>query len=154
MMDRPEVERFVREADVQPTCACASRHCGPHRCWPSWISWIGLGVGLVYVVLMHSFYLAERADQQGAFHETLQQSVEARITQRLTAFQSEVGQEIRQRLDTSHGTVDAQVKAVNEQLRRAQELTWALATPEIERDLELRQAIRQVQEDMQTLRTH
>lgn len=50
------LERLVEAQSV--LCRCASRTCGPHRCWPSKAGWVGIGLLLTYAIFMHSFFFS------------------------------------------------------------------------------------------------
>src|SRR3990167_6703250 len=79
-----EIERFVREADVKPTCECAGRKCGPHRCWPSLIYLGIIGIFVAGGWITGSYVDGEMdrlrrelADFRGSFAETMTASVMA-----------------------------------------------------------------------------
>ena len=131
----PDIEKWVREADVTPTCACAERKCGPHRCWPSRIyllTIIGL-LGFVAYLLSELFY---RQDQK--LGEYLAKDREASQVE-LHGMMAQGQLEWQQQVETQRIASDRQLSEIDSLLARVHHLNWALATPEIERDLQLKQ---------------
>jgi len=151
-----EIERFVREADVKPTCECAGRKCGPHRCWPSVWGWVATGSLLLYAILMHSFQMGERAQLRGAMAAKIEERVvgEARETQQraLEEWQAQIqtllvsaDKEVGLRLQQHRQEFERRLEAIQSITERLKRLNWALATPDLERDIQLKQKLEELQ---------
>lgn len=142
----PAIERFVREDDVKPTCECANRKCGPHRCWPS--IWMGglLLASLVYVLYLHSVQIGERAELRGVFATEVRDQAKAEAALTTQDIISQWDHKVQARLASVKDDFTHQLHAIPPLLERAERLTWALATPAIERDVQLKQAVEALQQ--------
>lgn len=137
----PEIERFVRERDVRPTCECQSRRCGPHRCWPS--IWLGSGFlgAILWLIVIYSFHAEELHGIYGKWQDewnaTAQHDLEV-TTAKLVASTARAHQEFL-------GQLAQERRAFAESVERAQSVIWVTLTPEAERAIELRQALRKLE---------
>jgi len=129
-----EGEMFSRTTDVVTKCNCATRTCGPHRCWMSRAAVVVIAVLLIYTIVMHSLFFTERED----IRQNLSRQM---VGQAMT--------EVNARLDTTFDlfrehTLKPAEKRINIALNRlkdVQYIGWAMTTPEVQRDVELRQMI-------------
>lgn len=120
------VEKFIRESDVERLCECDSRKCGPHRCTPSkWLAG-GVVVLLLYAIFMHSFSIGAQEALREDFATNLTETVDIHVA---SAFASTIQAN------------DAYLDRVQELVRRADSWYWAVSTPDVERDLQLKQQL-------------
>ena len=61
----------VSEQELDALRVEASRRCGPHSCGPSRWGWIAAGGVLVYLIVMHSFQMSERAEWRTKYADEL-----------------------------------------------------------------------------------
>lgn len=135
------VERFVRESDVKPTCECAARKCGPHRCrWSTWGAACTGGL-LVYVLVMHSFQMAERAEWRGTWQAKVLEQVLEQVRSTHATWQAQADALVRDATED----FATQLRAIPPLLAQVEALNWALTTPEVERDLQLKHAVEELQ---------
>lgn len=141
MSKTEDIERFVREEDVETECSCAAKKCGPHRCGPSKLAWWVIGMLLVYLITMHSWQFAERGTFKHVLTkemtELVEQHTQVAINEATRRFADVAGAERTAWLTS----IDAQRAQIAQLLERAQRVNWALATPELERSIELQTRI-------------
>ena len=150
-MAEEKVLRVIEE-DFKPTCLCAERTCGPHRCGPSRWGWVGVGGLLIYAIVMHSFHMNDLAELRGTFKAEVLAKAQAMTEVALNTAQGEIWGRMQTFLAASHTLLqtakadfDTRLEAIPPLLARAERLTWAVATPEVERDVQLKQAIERLQ---------
>ena len=131
-MAEEKVLRVIEE-DYQPTCGCAGRKCGPHRCWPSLVGWITVGVCLIGGWIAWSYLSGkldkarqEQVELRGAFATEVME--QAKVGAALTT--QEVIERWQQRIETQQAEMTSL-------LNRAREVNWGLTTSDVERDIQL-----------------
>lgn len=138
----------VLEEDYQPTCACAVRKCGPHRCWPSRVAWWGLGGMVLYAIVMHSAFAVERREFHGHFSTTLRQQLLTEVQESQQKVQQQFLQVASALVQQRLSSVVEHEQRLAELLRRTEQLNWVLATPELERAIQLRETLQAVQQQI------
>ena len=136
----------VVEEDFQPTCACASRKCGPHHHWLPKALGGALLVSLVYAIVMHSFQIAERAEMRGTFVDEVRAEAMADAKAEAALTTQEVLTQWDARIKSSDSQVAERLIQAEALLTRATLLNWVLATPELERDMQFKQALEALQQ--------
>lgn len=139
MKDAAEIEKFVRLEDVETECSCASRKCGPHRCWPSKVGWIIVAILLAYTVSLQSFAFTS---METTLQKEIRRHDEAFQRQLLTLWHEQHEELLRSFLDQTY----TRMQAIEQVLERAAHVEWAVLTPAVEQTVQLKTALEAVEQ--------
>lgn len=163
---RPDAEQFVRVSDIEETCACASRKCGPHRCWPSLVGWVLIGLLLTYTTYLHSTFsgastkhIDELSDESS---KRLTRIFEEKFTDATMSIDKQFADalvKLNQQLTNKFDAVTNQLSALKalqteaeETVGHIQRIAWSAETAQQEKDVHLLEQIEALRDELADLK--
>lgn len=116
-----------------------------HRCWPSLFGWLGTGGLLLYLIVMHSFHMNDLAELRGALSSQIIKDAQAAVGDTILIERSRFQQALVEWDAQQRRQLDDRLEQADAHLQRATSLSWALQTPDVERDVELKRALEALQ---------
>ena len=136
-----KVLRVLEEEYQGPLCQCAARTCGPHRCRASRGYRAAFLVLLLLFVVEMSFRITELDDRWGKKQQQWQTALQAQVLAEVDYRILKLYDALDARDRAAQQALQADLDKVHALLRRVEGLQWVVATPELERDLQLKAAL-------------